>query len=70
VSARAGAALGMVDRKLTHRALRLVAFAFHPAGPTRLRADHAWVEWSELERAGMPTAMKAVAALAFSRRVV
>ncbi len=70
VPARPGVALGTVDRKLTHRALRLVAFAFHSDGPAPSRPDHAWVEWSELERAGMPTAMKAVAALAFSRRVV
>ncbi|HYD43591.1 MAG TPA: NUDIX domain-containing protein [Anaeromyxobacter sp.] len=71
VPARAGEELGAVDRKLTHRDLRLVAFAFHPAGAVgEGEGGGEWVPWSELERAGMPTAMKALLPLAFSRRVV
>ncbi len=70
VPARAGDELGAVDRKLTHRDLRLVAVAFHPTGPDRTGSGAAWVPWDELERAGMPAAMKALLPLAFSRRVV
>jgi A/G-specific adenine glycosylase len=69
VPARAGDELGAVDRKLTHRDLRLVAFAFHSTGPAR-GAGAEWVPWAELERAGLPTAMRALLPLAFSRRVV
>jgi adenine-specific DNA glycosylase len=70
VPARAGEELGAVDRKLTHRDLRLVAFTFHPAGPERAGGGLEWVPWAELGRAGMPSAMKALLPLAFSRRVV
>jgi hypothetical protein len=60
-----------VDRKLTHRDLRLLAFSCGVA--PRISAVHGrgtWVPRAELGDAALPAAMKALLPLAFSARVV
>lgn len=71
---RPGSEVAAVERVLTHRDLRIRAFACDLLAPWRAgRAGAAalrWVPAGELSRAGMPAAMNALVPLAFSARVV
>jgi A/G-specific adenine glycosylase len=61
LSARPEEELGAVDRQLSHRDLRLRAFACRLAGPIPPSAGRGgWYAWDELGRAGLPTAMRAL----------
>jgi len=62
VRARAGRRLASVDRVLTHRVLRLVAYACSVDGRPPRGKRLSWTAWGELERVGLPTAMRALAA--------
>jgi A/G-specific adenine glycosylase len=63
VRARVGEERGAVQRQLTHRALALVAYACSlEREGLGLDGDGrtAWIAWSGLERAGLPTAMRSL----------
>ena len=65
----AGARLGEVSRTLTHRVLRLRAYACAlDVGACAAGKEGVWVEQGELERAGLPTAFRALLAEVRSER--
>ena len=63
VSVLPGARLGEVRRTLTHRVLRMRAYACAlEEGPFAAGKEGVWVDASELERAGLPAAFRALLA--------